>query len=156
MAAMVPVGSAAPDFILPKDGGGTISLREYRGRKLVVYFYPKANTSGCTKEAIAFNRLKPAFDEAETAILGVSADRVAAVEKFKQKYTLGFLLASDETFKMLQAYGVWSEKSIYGRTFLGITRATYLIDRKGLIAKLWPKVRVEGHAEEVLAAATAL
>ena len=122
----------------------------------MVYFYPKANTSGCTKEAVAFNRLKPAFDQAETVILGVSADRMAAVEKFKQKYALGFPLATDETFGMLQAYGVWSEKSLYGRTFLGITRATYLIDREGLIAKLWPKVRIEGHAEEVLAAATAL
>ncbi len=156
MAEMVPVGSAAPDFILPKDGGGTISLGEFRGRKLVIYFYPKANTSGCTKEAIAFNRLKPAFDEAETLILGISADRVAALEKFKRKYALDFPLASDETFKMLQAYGVWSEKSLYGRTFLGITRATYLIDREGLIAKRWPKVKIEGHAEEVLAAATAL
>ncbi len=149
-------GAKAPDFTLPGDGGGKVSLKDFRGRKLVLYFYPKADTPGCTREAIAFNALKPKFAKAETAILGVSADPVKAQDAFKRKHGLGIALASDETHKMLADYGVWGEKSMYGRTFMGITRATFLIGPDGRIARVWPKVKVDGHAEEVLAAARAL
>lgn len=149
-------GAKAPDFTLPGDGGGKVSLKDFRGRKLVLYFYPKADTPGCTREAIAFNGLKAKFAKAETAILGVSADPVKAQDAFKRKHGLGIALASDETHKMLTDYGVWGEKSMYGRTFMGITRATFLIGADGRIARVWPKVKVDGHAEEVLAAARAL
>jgi peroxiredoxin Q/BCP len=121
-----------------------------------VYFYPKADTPGCTREAMAFSALKSAFEAADTAILGVSADPVKAQDAFKRKHGLAIALASDESHKMLVDYGVWGEKSMYGRTYMGITRATLLIGPDGRIARVWPKVRVEGHAEEVLAAARAL
>jgi peroxiredoxin Q/BCP len=149
-------GAKAPDFTLPGDDGGKVSLKDFRGRKLVLYFYPKADTPGCTREAIAFNGLKAKFAKAETAILGVSADPVKAQDAFKRKHSLGIALASDETHKMLTDYGVWGEKSMYGRSFMGITRATFLIGPDGRIARVWPKVKVDGHAEEVLAAARAL
>jgi peroxiredoxin Q/BCP len=152
MSQMPPEGSAAPGFSLSTDGGGTASLAAFRGRKLVIYFYPKADTPGCTKESIEFNRLRPAFEEAGAAILGVSADTVTAQDKFKAKYNLGFPLASDPAHAMLEAYGVWGEKSMYGRKYQGITRATFLIDGNGRIVKVWPHVKVEGHAEEVLSA----
>ena len=156
MAGILAAGMEAPDFSLPKDGGGKISLKALKGRKVVVYFYPRADTPGCKREAIAFNRLKREFEEAGTVILGVSADPVPAQEKFKAKYGLGFPLASDESRAMLAAYGVWNEKSMYGRMFMGVVRATYLIDREGRIAKVWPKVKVDGHAEDVLQAARQL
>ncbi|MDE1569499.1 peroxiredoxin [Aquabacter sp. P-9] len=149
-------GTPAPAFSLKRDGGGEVSLKDFAGRKLVLYFYPKANTSGCTKEAIAFNGLRQDFEKAETAILGVSADPVAAQDKFKAKYDLAFPLASDEQTQMLSDYGVWVEKSMYGRKYMGIERVTLLIDRDGTVAKVWPKVKVDGHAAEVLAAAQAL
>lgn len=149
-------GTPAPAFSLKRDGGGEVSLKDFAGRKLVLYFYPKANTSGCTKEAIAFNGLRQAFESADTAILGVSADPVAAQDKFKAKYDLAFPLASDEQTQMLSAYGVWVEKSMYGRKYMGIERVTLLIDRDGTVARVWPKVKVDGHADEVLAAAQAL
>jgi peroxiredoxin Q/BCP len=149
-------GAKAPNFRLPRDDGSPIGLADFKGRKLVLYFYPKADTPGCTREAQAFSSLRGAFAEAETAILGVSADPVPAQAKFKAKYDLGLDLASDETHKMLTDYGVWGEKSMYGRTFMGVTRATFLIGRDGRIARIWPKVKVEGHAEEVLDAARAL
>jgi thioredoxin-dependent peroxiredoxin len=154
--AKLAAGDKAPGFTLPVDGGGTVSLADHAGRKLVLYFYPRADTPGCTKEAIDFNRLKAAFDRADTDILGVSADPVKAQDAFKTKHKLGIALASDETKKMLQAYGVWQEKSMYGRTFLGVVRATFLIGPDQRIVRVWPKVSVEGHAEEVLAAARAL
>jgi peroxiredoxin Q/BCP len=122
----------------------------------VLYFYPKADTPGCTKEAISFNALRKAFEEAGTVILGVSADPVNAQDKFRDKYSLAFPLVSDETHRMLEAYGVWGEKSMYGKTFMGVERLTYLIDRQGRIAKVWPKVKVDGHAEEVLESAKLL
>jgi peroxiredoxin Q/BCP len=156
MPAPPAVGAKAPDFSLPGDDGGKVSLKGFRGRKLVLYFYPKADTPGCTREAIAFSGLKAKFAKAETAILGVSADPVKAQDAFKRKHGLGIALASDETHKMLADYGVWGEKSMYGRTFMGITRATFLIGADGRIARVWPKVKVDGHAEEVLAAARAL
>lgn len=149
-------GTQAPDFSLPRDGGGTVSLKDFRGRKLVLYFYPKANTPGCTKEAMAFNALRGEFEAANTAIVGVSADPVGAQDKFRAKYDLAFPLASDESTAMLEAYGVWGEKSMYGRKYMGIERATLLIDAEGKVARAWPKVKVDGHAEEVLAAARAL
>jgi thioredoxin-dependent peroxiredoxin len=146
-------GAAAPAFTLPRDGGGTVRLADFAGRKLVLYFYPKADTSGCTLEAQDFTRLAPAFAAANTAVLGVSGDPVKAQDKFKAKYGLTIPLASDETHAMLTAYGVWGEKSMYGRTFMGVVRTTILIGPDGRIARVWSKVRVPGHAEEVLAAA---
>lgn len=153
---MPAVGDKAPAFTLPRDGGGAVSLKDFAGRKLVLYFYPRADTPGCTIEAIDFSRLKSAFDGAGTDVLGVSADPVKAQDKFKTKHKLSIALGSDETHKMLQAYGVWQEKSLYGRKFLGIVRATFLIGADQKIAQVWPKVSVAGHAEEVLAAAKAI
>lgn len=146
-------GTKAPDFSLPRDGGGMVTLADFAGKKLALYFYPKANTPGCTKESIAFNGLRKAFAAADTEILGVSADPVSAQDKFKAKHDLEIPLGSDETHAMLEAYGVWGEKSMYGRKFMGITRATVLIGRDGVIVKTWPSVKVDGHAEEVLEAA---
>ena len=156
MVAKLVEGAKAPAFKLPADGGGTVTLSDFKGKNLVLFFYPKANTSGCTKEAIAFSALKPAFAKANTAVLGVSADKVKAQDAFKKKHDLKTPLASDETHQMLESYGVWGEKSMYGRTFQGITRTTVLIGPDGRIARIWPKVKVDGHAEEVLAAARAL
>jgi thioredoxin-dependent peroxiredoxin len=149
-------GAKAPPFSLPRDGGGTVSLADFAGRNLVLYFYPRANTSGCTREAIDFSRLRGDFGRAGAEIVGVSADPVPALDKFKAKHKLAVALASDEKHRMLDAYGVWREKSLYGRKFLGIVRTTFLIGRDGRIAKVWPKVSVDGHAAEVLAAAKAL
>jgi thioredoxin-dependent peroxiredoxin len=148
-------GAKAPAFHLPRDGGGTVSLSDYAGKKLVLFFYPRADTPGCTKEAIDFTRLSAAFNEAETAVIGVSADPPKAQEAFRDKHELATPLASDEQHQMLEAYGVWGEKSMYGRTFLGILRTTVLVDADGRILKIWRNVRVDGHADEVLAAAQA-
>ena len=149
-------GAKAPAFTLPHDGGETISLADFAGRKLVLYFYPRADTPGCTKEAIDFSRLKSAFGKAGADVLGVSADPVPAQDKFKTKHKLSIALASDEDHRMLDAYGVWQEKSMYGHKFMGVVRATFLIGPDQRIAKVWPKVSVKGHAEDVLAAAKAL
>jgi peroxiredoxin Q/BCP len=149
-------GQKAPDFTLPRDGGGTVSLADHKGRKLVLYFYPKADTPGCTTEAVDFSRLKRAFARAETDIVGVSADPVKAQDKFRDKHDLKVALASDESLKMLTAYGVWGEKSMYGRKFMGVRRTTLLIGRDGRVARVWENVKVAGHAEEVLEAAKAL
>jgi thioredoxin-dependent peroxiredoxin len=149
-------GAKAPAFALPRDGGGTVSLADFAGRKLVLYFYPRADTTGCTKEAIDFSRLKAAFARAGADVVGVSADPVPAQDAFKAKHKLAIALASDEKHRMLEAYGVWRQKSMYGRTFMGIVRATFLIGPDARIARVWPKVTVEGHAEDVLAAAKAL
>lgn len=156
MPAQLAPESKAPPFSLPRDGGGTVSLTDYKGQNLVLYFYPRADTPGCTVESKAFSALSAAFAKAGTAVLGVSADPVKAQDSFKAKHGLSIPLASDETHKMLDAYGVWGEKSMYGKKFMGITRTTFLIGRDGRIARIWPKVKVEGHAEEVLAAAKAL
>jgi peroxiredoxin Q/BCP len=146
----------APAFSLPRDDGGTVSLADYAGRKLVLYFYPRADTSGCTREAIDFSRLKAAFGRARTDILGVSADPGAALNRFKTKHKLTIALASDERHKVLNAYGVWQQKSLYGRKFMGTVRATFLIGPDQRIARVWPKVKVAGHAKEVLDAAKAI
>jgi len=150
------LGSRAPAFRLPRDGGESVSLSDFAGRKLVVFFYPRANTPGCTREAIDFTRLRGEFASAGTAVLGVSADSLKAQEAFRNQHQLGIPLISDERHEMLEAYGAWGEKSLYGRTFMGIFRMTVLIDADGRIARVWRNVRVDGHAEEVLAAARAL
>jgi peroxiredoxin Q/BCP len=149
-------GAKAPAFQLPRDGGGTVSLSDYAGKNLVLFFYPRADTPGCTKEAIDFTRLSGAFAESGTALLGVSADPPKAQEAFRDKHELATPLASDEQHQMLEAYGVWGEKSMYGKTFLGIVRTTVLIGADGRILKIWRNVRVDGHADEVLAAVQAL
>ena len=149
-------GAKAPQFRLPRDGGSIISLSDFSGRKLVIFFYPKANTRGCTKEAIDFTRLSGAFAESGTAILGVSADPEKAQAAFRDKHKLSVPLISDEKHEMLAAYGVWGEKSLYGRTFLGIVRTTVLVGASGRIARIWRNVRVVGHADAVLEAARAL
>jgi peroxiredoxin Q/BCP len=150
------VGSKAPPFSLPATDGQDISLEGLKGRKVVLYFYPKDDTSGCTLEAQNFQALRQDFAAADTDIIGVSPDSLKSHDKFRAKYGLDFPLASDEAKSMLEAYGVWVEKSMYGRKYMGVERTTILIDRNGDIAKIWPKVKVPGHAEEVLAAAKAL
>jgi peroxiredoxin Q/BCP len=149
-------GAMAPAFRLPRDGGETVSLADYSGRKLVLFFYPRADTPGCTKEAIDFTRLADAFAASQTAILGVSADPLKAQEAFRDKHQLSVPLVSDEAHEMLETYGVWGEKSMYGKTFQGVLRTTVLIGADGRIAKIWRNVKVDGHADEVLAAARAL
>ncbi|MEA2953210.1 MAG: thioredoxin-dependent peroxiredoxin [Alphaproteobacteria bacterium] len=155
MPPVLTPGAKAPAFSLPRDGGGSISLADFRGRKLVLFFYPRADTPGCTREAQAFSALLPAFEKAGAAVIGVSADPVKAQDKFKVKYNLAIPLASDETHEMLEAYGAWGEKSMYGRTYLGVMRTTFLLDAQSRILRTWPKVSVDGHAEEVLEAAKA-
>ncbi len=147
---MLREGDAAPPFTLPVDGGSQVSLDDFRGKKLVLYFYPKADTSGCTKEAQDFSTLKNDFEKAGAVVVGVSADPSSAHDKFKAKYGLDLTLASDETRKTVEDYGVWVEKSMYGRTYMGIERATFLIDGQGRLARVWRNVKVPGHAEEVL------
>src|ERR1700745_1502802 len=149
-------GDKTPVFKLPRDGGGTVGLADFSGRKLVLYFYPRADTSGCTREAIDFSRLKTAFSRTGTDIVGVSADPVTALDRFKSKHKLAIALASDDTRKVLEAYGVWQQKTLYGRKFMGIVRATFLIGPDQRIARVWPKVSVAGHAQEVLEAAKTL
>ncbi len=154
--AALAVGGAAPEFDLPDDAGGRVSLKDYRGKLLVLYFYPKDDTSGCTKEAIDFNNLRDDFANAGVAILGVSADSEASHAKFKAKYNLAFALGSDTAKTMLSAYGVYTEKSMYGRKYMGVERTTYLIGRDGKILAIWNKVKVPGHAAAVLATTKAL
>lgn len=149
-------GARAPAFTLPRDGGGSVSLADYAGKKLVLFFYPKASTPGCTREAIDFTRLSQDFTQAGTAVLGVSADSVKAQDGFRDKHGLSVPLLSDATHEMLEAYGAWGEKSLYGRKFLGIIRSTVLIDADGRVAKVWRNVKVDGHADAVLAAAKLL
>ncbi len=149
-------GEKAPDFELPDDREKTRSLKSYAGKKLVLYFYPKDDTSGCTKEALDFSGLKSEFDKTGTAILGVSPDSPASHGKFKSKHKLSLDLASDPSKAMLEAYDVWTEKSLYGRKYMGVERTTFLIGPDGKIAEVWHKVKVPGHAEAVLAAARGL
>jgi len=150
------VGQKAPPFTLPATGGEPVDLLGLKGRKVVLYFYPKDDTSGCTRQAQEFQALKEEFKAADTEIVGVSADSVASHDRFRAKYALDFTLASDEDTSVLEAYGVWVERSMYGRKYKGIERTTVLIDRDGVIARVWPIVKVPGHAQEVLAAARAL
>jgi peroxiredoxin Q/BCP len=148
-------GAKAPAFRLPRDGGDTVSLADYAGRKLVLFFYPRADTPGCTREAIDFTRLMGAFAQDRTAVLGVSADPVKAQESFRNKHQLSIPLLSDEKHAMLEAYGVWGEKSMYGKTFQGIVRTTVLIGPDGRVLRIWRHVKVDGHADSVLEAVRA-
>ncbi len=149
-------GDKAPSFRLLRDGGSSMSSKDFLGKNLVLFFYPKADTPGCTKEAIDFSRLRGAFAETGTEVVGISADTVKIQETFRDKHKLSVPLMSDETHEMLEAYGVWGEKSMYGRKFMGIVRTTVLVGANGRIARLWRNVRVDGHADEVLAAVQTL
>ena len=154
--ADLTAGDMAPDFSLPRDGGGSVSLAEMRGSPVVLYFYPKDDTSGCTTEALAFSALADEFAKAGVKVIGLSPDPVKSHDKFVAKHGLSVILASDEDKTALSAYGVWKEKSMYGRTYMGVERSTFLIDRDGRVAAAWRKVKVAGHAEAVLKAARAL
>ena len=144
------IGNKAPDFTLPTDGGGTVKLSSYKGQPVVLYFYPKDDTFGCTKEACDFRDNLTAFKRLKVQVIGVSKDSIKKHDKFKEKYELNFPLASDEDGKVCDKYGVWVEKSMYGRKYMGIERATYLIDAEGKIAHIWRKVSVTDHVEDVL------
>lgn len=152
----LPVGGKAPQFNLPGDEGQMVRLRDFAGQKLVIFFYPRANTPGCTLEARDFTRLKAAFAKAGTVVLGISADPLPAQKRFRDSHALTVPLASDETHDMLKAYGAWGAKAMYGKSFEGVLRSTVLIDASGRIARVWRKVKVAGHAEDVLAAARAI
>ena len=156
MTISLQTGDKAPNFKMARDGGGDVKLADYKGQALVLYFYPKDDTSGCTKEAIAFTEHVKSFEKAGAAILGVSKDTVAKHDKFIDKHSLKVALGSDPEGTVCEAYGVWVEKSMYGRKYMGIERATFLIDAKGKIAQVWRKVKVPGHAEAVLEAVKAL
>jgi thioredoxin-dependent peroxiredoxin len=145
-------GAKAPDFTLPTDGGGTVSLAKLKGKRVVLYFYPKDDTSGCTAEACGFRDIFPNFRKADAVVIGVSRDSAASHDKFKKKYQLPFTLAADVEGKVTEKYGVWIEKSMYGRKYMGIERATFLIDEKGVIRNVWHKVKVTGHVDEVMQA----
>lgn len=149
-------GSAAPAFSLSSDGGGKVSLKDFKGNKLVLYFYPKDDTSGCTKEAIGFSAATSAFAKAGATVIGISKDSVQSHDKFKAKHDLTIVLASDPEGETIARYGAWVEKSMYGRKYMGIERSTFLIDPKGRIARIWRKVKVPGHVEAVLEAVKAL
>ncbi|MFC3677680.1 peroxiredoxin [Ferrovibrio xuzhouensis] len=150
------VGDKAPAFTLPTDGGGKVSLSSLKGQIVVLYFYPKDDTSGCTKEAIEFSAAKAKFDKLGAVVIGCSRDSVASHDKFKGKHKLKVTLAADETGKATESYGVWGEKSLYGRKYMGIERATFLIDGAGKLAAVWRKVKVAGHVEAVLKAAQSI
>jgi len=152
----IEAGKKAPDFSLEASGGRTVSLKALKGKPFVLYFYPKADTPGCTKEACAFEEALPQLGHIGVTVIGVSKDPIKAIEKFAAKYNLTFPLASDPAGAVIEAYGAWQEKSMYGKKYMGIERSTVLVDKAGKIAKIWPKVKVEGHAAEVLAAVKAL
>jgi peroxiredoxin Q/BCP len=156
MGATCGAGDAAPDFDLETTADRRISLKDFAGKKLVIYFYPKDDTSGCTAEALDFDALRAKFARAGAAVLGVSPDSLKSHAKFKAKYDLKLDLAADVGKTMLQAYGVWVEKSMYGRKYMGVERSTFLVGPDGRIARAWRKAKVPGHAKEVLAAARAL
>lgn len=147
------IGEPAPQVKLPRDGGGEADLASFRGRKVVLYFYPRDDTSGCTKEAVGFTAAMDEFADAGAVVIGVSRDSVASHDKFRDKHDLGVILLSDESGEVCERYGVWVEKSMYGRKFMGIDRATFLIDAEGVLRNFWRKVKVPGHVEAVLAAA---
>jgi thioredoxin-dependent peroxiredoxin len=152
----VDVGDRAPAFSLPADGGGEVALKDFKGRPVVLYFYPKDDTSGCTAEACAFRDAMPDFSKVKAEVLGISRDPVKSHDKFKAKYDLTFPLLSDEDGTVCEAYDTWVEKSMYGRKYMGIERSTFLIDGKGVIRAVWRKVKVPGHAKDVLQAVKAL
>ena len=147
---MIKIGATAPDFTAPTDGGGTVRLKDLRGKKVVLYFYPKDNTPGCTTESCDFRDAQAKFEAKDAVILGVSPDSVKSHDKFKEKFDLPFTMISDEDHKIAEAYGVWQEKSMYGRKYMGIQRSTFVIDEKGKIAAIYDKVKVTGHVADVL------
>ena len=147
---MVNIGDKAPEFSASTDGGGTVSLKDLKDKKIVLYFYPKDMTPGCTAESCGFRDALPDFSKINAEIIGVSKDSVKRHDKFKEKYELPFMLAADEDGKMCEAYGVWQEKKNYGKTYMGIVRSTFLIDEKGKIAAVWRNLRVKGHVDKVL------
>jgi peroxiredoxin Q/BCP len=149
-------GDSAPDFSLPASGGCTVSLDGLKGKPFVLYFYPKADTPGCTQEACAFEEALPQLGKIGVTVIGVSKDKMKPIEKFAEKYNLTFPLASDPDVKVIEAYDAWKEKSMYGKKYMGIERSTVLVDAKGKIAKIWPKVKIAGHAAEVMQAVKAL
>lgn len=151
-APEISVGDPAPDFSLPRDGGGALSLSELKGKPVVLYFYPRDDTPGCTTEALDFTALGAEFAAAGAVVLGVSKDSPASHDKFKAKHDLGVTLLSDEDCAVCQAYGSWVEKSMYGKKYMGIDRSTFLIGADGRLVRIWRKVKVKGHAEDVLAA----
>jgi len=153
---MIEHGSPAPDFTLPRDGGGSLTLSQLRPKAVVLYFYPKDDTSGCTREALDFTARSEAFAAAGAVVVGVSRDSVGSHDRFRAKHGLEVILASDEASDVCERYGVWVEKSMYGKSYMGIERATFLIDGSGRVARAWRKVKVPGHVEEVLAAVQAL
>lgn len=148
----VEVGSPAPDFTMPTDGGGSVTLSALKGKPVVLYFYPKDDTSGCTSEACGFRDQLPDFSGLDAVVIGVSKDGVASHDKFKAKYELPFTLASDKETQVAETYGVWVEKSMYGRKYMGLERATFLIDKDGVVRNVWRKVKVTGHVAAVLKA----
>ena len=152
----VDVGDKAPDFTMPTDGNGTVELAKLRGKPVILYFYPKDDTSGCTAEACGFRDSFPDYSKTGAVVIGVSRDSVASHDKFKKKHNLPFILASDADGKVTEGYGVWVEKSMYGRKYMGIDRSTFLIDRDGVVRGAWRKVKVPGHVTEVLKAVQAL
>ena len=154
--AELTIGQTAPEFELPRDGGGTLSLTNLLGKPVVLYFYPKDDTSGCTVQAIDFTALKPEFEKAGAVVVGMSPDSARSHAKFKTKHELGIDLVSDEARGTLEEYGVWVEKSMYGRKYMGVERTTFLIGPEGRILRIWNKVKVPGHAEDVLEAVRAL
>jgi peroxiredoxin Q/BCP len=156
MSVELKIGDKAPDFELPADGGGQVNLSHFHGKSVVLYFYPKDDTSGCTSEAQGFTAAAADFKAANAVVIGVSKDSVKSHDKFKAKYSLDLILASDEAGGMVESYGVWVEKSMYGRQYMGIERATFLIGPDGVIREIWRKVKVPGHAEAVLKATKSL
>lgn len=154
--AELTIGENAPDFRLPRNGGGDVALSDLKGKKVVLYFYPKDDTSGCTAEAIDFSALGAQFEEANTVVIGISPDSVKSHDKFAAKHSLTVMLAADEEKSAAEAYGVWKEKSMYGKKYMGVERTTFLISQDGKVAKIWNKVKVAGHAQEVLEEAKSL
>ncbi|MBV8889711.1 MAG: thioredoxin-dependent thiol peroxidase [Alphaproteobacteria bacterium] len=152
----VNIGEKAPDFTLPTDGGGSLTLSQLHGQPVVLYFYPKDDTSGCTAQACGFRDAYPDYTGTGAVVVGISKDSVASHDKFKNKHQLPFVLASDQSGEVCERYGVWVEKSMYGRKYMGIDRSTFLIDREGVVRGAWRKVKVPGHVAEVLKAARAL
>jgi len=155
-ALAATVGQSAPAFTTTDVAGKTVSLADFKGKTVVLYFYPKDDTSGCTKQACGFTEAMPNFSKVKAAVIGVSRDSVEKHDKFKKKYKLNFPLVSDEDGKICEKYGTWVEKSLYGRKYMGIERATFLIDAKGVVRQVWHKVKVPGHIDEVLAAVKGL
>ena len=149
---MLNDGDKAPDFTLPRDGGETVKLSQFKGKPLVLFFYPKDDTSGCTKEAVEFSAKLEAFHRAGAEVVGISPDSVKSHDKFRDKHSLTVTLLSDEDKQVLEAYGVWAEKSMYGKKYMGVERSTFIVGKKGKIARSWRKVKVPGHVDEVLAA----